>query len=187
MIPPSNSISAAGDYHPGTSFLPLAPCPLSLAPLYYSTLHAARHSPHAALVGHHRLLQFTKNPESPGKSIPEKSLNSSTACSYGLLGANGCGKSTFLRCVAERLMPIPKHMDIFLLEQEVEPEDKTAMQVMVPITHHADPRISLFDRAFLVCCCRCCLLAFCSPLSPGSSRKKREKPFSRLVWCASSW
>lgn len=38
---------------------------------------------------------------------------------YGLLGSNGCGKSTFLRCMAERLMPIPNHMDIFLLKQEV--------------------------------------------------------------------
>ena len=33
MIPPSNSILAAGDHHPETSFLPLVPCPSLLSNL----------------------------------------------------------------------------------------------------------------------------------------------------------
>lgn len=34
---------------------------------------------------------------------------------YGLLGANGSGKSTFLEALAAREVPIPEHIDIFLL------------------------------------------------------------------------
>ena len=32
---------------------------------------------------------------------------------YGLIGRNGCGKSTFLKCLAAREVPIPDHFDIF--------------------------------------------------------------------------
>ncbi len=35
---------------------------------------------------------------------------------YGLIGANGSGKSTFLKCLARREVPIPDHIDIYLLE-----------------------------------------------------------------------
>lgn len=31
---------------------------------------------------------------------------------YGLIGANGSGKSTFLECLANREVPIPKHIDV---------------------------------------------------------------------------
>lgn len=31
---------------------------------------------------------------------------------YGLLGANGSGKSTFLHCLANREVPIPMHTDV---------------------------------------------------------------------------
>ncbi|KAG0041462.1 ATP-binding cassette sub- F member 2, partial [Linnemannia elongata] len=30
---------------------------------------------------------------------------------YGLIGANGSGKSTFLECLAAREVPIPEHID----------------------------------------------------------------------------
>ena len=31
---------------------------------------------------------------------------------YGLIGANGSGKSTFLECLAAREVPIPNHIDV---------------------------------------------------------------------------
>jgi ATP-binding cassette subfamily F protein 2 len=31
---------------------------------------------------------------------------------YGLIGANGSGKSTFLECLANREVPIPEHIDV---------------------------------------------------------------------------
>ena len=42
---------------------------------------------------------------------------------YGLVGRNGCGKSTFLRALGARALPIPQSIDIFFLKEEVEPSD----------------------------------------------------------------
>ena len=39
---------------------------------------------------------------------------------YGLLGANGCGKSTILRLLAGGRLPVPPRMKVILVEQEVE-------------------------------------------------------------------
>jgi len=52
---------------------------------------------------------------------------------YGLIGLNGSGKSTFLRCVGRRDVPIPSHVDIFLLEREVEPTDLTPIQCVLEL------------------------------------------------------
>lgn len=48
---------------------------------------------------------------------------------YGLIGQNGCGKSTFLRCLAAREVPIPEHMDIYLLAEEAPPTELSALNV----------------------------------------------------------
>lgn len=50
---------------------------------------------------------------------------------YGLIGSNGSGKSTFLRCMAAREVPIPDFVDIFHLEEEAAPEEKTAIEAVV--------------------------------------------------------
>ncbi len=47
---------------------------------------------------------------------------------YGLLGRNGCGKSTFLRCLAAREVPIPKHFDVYLLAHEAPPGELSALE-----------------------------------------------------------
>ena len=58
-------------------------------------------------------------------SAPEKPLlvNADLTLSrgrrYGLIGANGRGKSTLLRFLAARRLPVPKSLDILLVEQEV--------------------------------------------------------------------
>lgn len=48
---------------------------------------------------------------------------------YGLLGLNGCGKSTMLKSLAAREVPIPEHVDMYLLDREMPASDKTALQV----------------------------------------------------------
>jgi ATP-binding cassette subfamily F protein 2 len=48
---------------------------------------------------------------------------------YGLLGLNGCGKSTMLKALAAREVPIPEHIDMYLLDREMPASDKTALQV----------------------------------------------------------
>lgn len=63
-------------------------------------------------------------PSVPLRAVPRLAQVSDTSIEftigrrYGLLGSNGSGKSTFLKCLAAREVPIPDHIDIFLLENE---------------------------------------------------------------------
>jgi len=50
---------------------------------------------------------------------------------YGLIGRNGCGKSTFLQCVAAREVPIPDHIDTYLLAEEAKPSEATALEYVI--------------------------------------------------------
>ncbi|KAI1746111.1 ABC transporter ATP-binding protein ARB1 [Xylaria scruposa] len=50
---------------------------------------------------------------------------------YGLLGENGCGKSTLMKAIAEREYPIPEHVDIYLLNQGAPPSDLGALEWVV--------------------------------------------------------
>src|SRR5579862_8280461 len=50
---------------------------------------------------------------------------------YGLLGANGSGKSTFLATLAAREVPIPDHIDVYLLKEEAEPSDLNALDYIL--------------------------------------------------------
>jgi ATP-binding cassette subfamily F protein 2 len=50
---------------------------------------------------------------------------------YGLLGANGSGKSTFLATLAAREVPIPEHIDVFLLKEEAEPSELNALDYIL--------------------------------------------------------
>ncbi|KAI9567006.1 P-loop containing nucleoside triphosphate hydrolase protein [Boletus coccyginus] len=46
---------------------------------------------------------------------------------YGLIGRNGVGKSTLLRHIAMRELPIPAHITILFVEQEIVGDDTTAL------------------------------------------------------------
>ncbi|EPQ58771.1 P-loop containing nucleoside triphosphate hydrolase protein [Gloeophyllum trabeum ATCC 11539] len=50
---------------------------------------------------------------------------------YGLLGENGSGKSTFLQSIAEQDIPLPEHIDIYLVRGEAEPSDVNAVDFIV--------------------------------------------------------
>ena len=50
---------------------------------------------------------------------------------YGLLGANGSGKSTFLSTLAAREVPIPEHIDVYLLKEEAEPSEMNGVEYIL--------------------------------------------------------
>lgn len=55
------------------------------------------------------------------------------ACRYGLAGPNGKGKSTLLRLLAKRQIPVPEAIDVMLVEQEVTADDRTALEAVVQV------------------------------------------------------
>jgi len=50
---------------------------------------------------------------------------------YGLIGRNGSGKSEFLKCIANREVPIPDWVDLFLLSEEQKPTEFTGMEIVI--------------------------------------------------------
>lgn len=52
---------------------------------------------------------------------------------YGLIGSNGCGKSTLLAVIANGELPVPPHIDIFLLQREMAPTNKSALECVMEV------------------------------------------------------
>ncbi|KAJ3288700.1 ABC transporter ATP-binding protein arb1 [Blyttiomyces sp. JEL0837] len=63
--------------------------------------------------------------------ISETTLEFNFGRRYGLIGPNGCGKSTFLKSLAAREIPIPEHIDIYLLNEEFPPTEMTALKAVI--------------------------------------------------------
>lgn len=53
---------------------------------------------------------------------------------YGLIGRNGCGKSTLMNALGARAVPIPNGIDVFHLKEEVEASDTiTAIEAVMSV------------------------------------------------------
>lgn len=63
--------------------------------------------------------------------VEDTELEISWGNRYGLIGRNGCGKSTLLHVLANREVPIPEHMDVYLLAEEAQPSEMTALQYVI--------------------------------------------------------
>jgi len=67
-----------------------------------------------------------------GKVLLDRtSLTITAGRRYGLAGPNGKGKSTLLRMIARRQVPVPEQLDVLLVEQEVAGDDRTALEAVV--------------------------------------------------------
>lgn len=65
----------------------------------------------------------------PGKRIlVNASLTLAFGRKYGLVGRNGIGKSTLLRYLSSRQLPVPKYLTILHVEQEMSGDDTPAIQ-----------------------------------------------------------
>ena len=63
---------------------------------------------------------------------------------YGLLGPNGCGKSSLLKALGKREVGIPEHIDTYLLDREIEASDLTALEAVMKVD---DEKIRLEKEA----------------------------------------
>ncbi|AEO58944.1 hypothetical protein MYCTH_2306722 [Thermothelomyces thermophilus ATCC 42464] len=63
--------------------------------------------------------------------LTDTSLTLSHGHRYGLVGHNGVGKSTLLRALSRREVPIPTHISILHVEQEITGDDTPALQAVL--------------------------------------------------------
>ncbi|KAJ1288010.1 hypothetical protein BS78_02G055500 [Paspalum vaginatum] len=63
--------------------------------------------------------------------LKSASLRISHGRRYGLVGPNGMGKSTLLKLLAWRQVPVPRNIDVLLVEQEIIGDDRSALEAVV--------------------------------------------------------
>ncbi|CAK7225034.1 ATP-binding cassette, regulator of translational elongation [Sporothrix bragantina] len=63
--------------------------------------------------------------------LTDTNLSLSYGHRYGLVGNNGVGKSTLLRALSRRELPVPTHISILHVEQEITGDDTSALQAVL--------------------------------------------------------
>merc|ERR1719447_495729 len=63
--------------------------------------------------------------------LVDTKLELSVGQRYGLIGANGSGKSSLLAVLGNREVPIQEHIDIYYLSREIPASDKTALHAVM--------------------------------------------------------
>ena len=73
---------------------------------------------------------------------------------YGLIGPNGCGKSCLLKALGARDVPIPDHIDVYLLDKEIAASDMTALQASPATASAGCPRLPSWTGCVWLCLAR---------------------------------
>jgi ATP-binding cassette subfamily F protein 2 len=68
---------------------------------------------------------------------------------YGLIGHNGSGKTTMLICLAHREVPIPPHIDIWLLSTEARPGERSALQSVIDVVEAEQQRLEALEEELM--------------------------------------
>lgn len=68
-----------------------------------------------------------------GELLADTNLELTYGHKYGLIGLNGCGKSTLMSTISNREFPIPDHVDIFHVTREIAPTSKTALECVMEV------------------------------------------------------
>jgi ATP-binding cassette, subfamily F, member 2 len=68
---------------------------------------------------------------------------------YGLIGRNGCGKSSFLQSLAAREVPIPDHIDTYLLREEAQPSELSALEYVIDSAKKEVARLEVLGEDIL--------------------------------------
>merc|ERR1712241_111801 len=63
--------------------------------------------------------------------LQDTKLELSCGNRYGLMGVNGCGKSSLLAVLGNREVPIQEHIDIYYLAREIPASEKTALEAVM--------------------------------------------------------
>ncbi|KAJ8904580.1 hypothetical protein NDN08_001098 [Rhodosorus marinus] len=50
---------------------------------------------------------------------------------YGLVGPNGTGKTTVMKLISRRMLPVPDNLDVLLVEQEVIGDERSALEAVM--------------------------------------------------------
>lgn len=82
--------------------------------------------------------------------VEDTTIELNNGSRYGLLGRNGCGKSTFLKCLEAREVPIPAHFDIYLLSHEAAPSEDTALEYVINSAKEEQGRIEALIEKILL-------------------------------------
>ena len=63
--------------------------------------------------------------------VTDCDLELTQGCRYGLLGDNGSGKSSVLAAIAQREVPVPKHISMFHLHEEAPPSEMSGVEAVI--------------------------------------------------------
>ena len=68
---------------------------------------------------------------------------------YGVIAQNGAGKTTLLKCIASRQVPIPSFIDIWYLDHEAPPSDRTAIQAVIDTVREEKERLEKLEETIM--------------------------------------
>ena len=92
----------------------------------------------------------THRPSSSQILIQETAIELNFGRRYALIGANGCGKSTFLKALASGEIPLPSHIDVYLLREEYPASDKTALEATLDVCEQEVKRLEAEMESIMV-------------------------------------